>query len=98
MPGPKISLTSDDYFLKITLTAQIFGGGELDLSTAKLVAGGLDFPIAKDAQRLAGTRELTRTLKPDEKLEAILFFELPRSAIGPGLKLSVAGGDGVSLQ
>ena len=96
--GEKMSLTTDDYFFKVTLTAQVLDGGSLDLSQAKLVAGTVEYPIAKDAQRLAGSRELNRTLKPDEKIEAVLYFEAPMSAAVPGLKLIVAGGDGVSLQ
>ena len=96
--GEKLSLTTDDYFVKVTLTGQVADGGQLDLSAAKLVSGGADYPLAKDAQRLAGTRELSRTVAPDEKVEVILYFEAPLSAIAPGLKLVVAGGDGVSLQ
>jgi hypothetical protein len=96
--GDKLSLTTDDYFFKVTLTAQVPGGGPVDLSAAKLVAGGQDYPIARDAQRLAGTHELTRTLTDDEKLDVVLFFEAPMAAVAPGLKLVVAGGDGVSLQ
>lgn len=96
--GEKMSLTSDDYFFKVTLTGQVAGGGPLDLTQAKLVSGALEFPIAKDAQRLAGTHELNRILAPDEKVETVLYFEAPMSAIAPGLKLVVAGGDGVSLQ
>ncbi len=96
--GEKLSLTTDDYFVKVTLTGQVAGGGPLDLSQAKLVAGGTDYPVARDAQRLAGSRELNRKLAPDEKIEAVLYFEAPLSAIAPGLKLVVAGGDGVTLQ
>lgn len=96
--GDKLSLTSDDFFFRVVLSVQVEGGGPLDLSSARLVSGTEEFPIAKDAQRLAGTRELARTFKPGEKVEVTLYFEAPRAAIAPGLKLLVVGGDGVSLQ
>jgi hypothetical protein len=96
--GAKMSLTSDDYFVKIALTVQMPRGGPFDFTGAKLVNGTDEYPIARDAQTLAGTRELTRTLKPDEKAEVILYFEAPKAALAPGMKLVVAGGDGVSLQ
>ena len=96
--GAKMSLTSDDYFVRVVFSAQLPRGGPIDFAAAKLVAGTNEYPIARDAQTLGGTRELARTLKPDEKIEVVLFFEAPRAAIGPGLKLIVVGGDGVSLQ
>ncbi len=94
----KMSLTSGEYFFKVTLSTQIARGGPLDFTAAKLVAGTEEYPIARDAQRLAGTRELARTYKPGEKADVVLMFEAPSTAIAPGLKLIVAGGDGVSLQ
>ncbi|MBS1148887.1 MAG: hypothetical protein H6Q89_585 [Myxococcaceae bacterium] len=96
--GAKLSLTSDDYFVKVVLWAQLPKGGPLDFGGAKLVAGANEYPIARDAQTLSGSRELARTLKPGEKVELVLFFEAPKAAIAPGLKLIVVGGDGVSLQ
>jgi hypothetical protein len=96
--GAKVSLTSDEYFVKVILSASLPRGGPLDFTGAKLVSGAEEYPLARDAQTLAGTRELSRTLKPDEKVELVLFFEAPKAAIAPGLKLIVAGGDGVSLQ
>ena len=96
--GAKMALTSGEYFVKIVLSAQLPKGGPLDFSDAKLVSGANEYPLARDAQTLAGTRELSRTLKPGEKVELVLFFEAPKAAIAPGLKLIVAGGDGVSLQ
>lgn len=96
--GEKMSLTSDDYFFKVVVTAQVAAGGPVDLSQAKLVSGATEVAIARDAQRLAGTHELSRTLKPGEKAELTLYFEAPMAIVAPGLKLIVAGGDGVSLQ
>lgn len=96
--GGKLSLTSGDLFFKVVLRVQRSGGGPVDFSGASLTAGGTDYPLAQDAQRLAGTRELSLTLKADEQLEVVLYFEAPATAITPGLKLVVAGGDGISLQ
>ncbi len=96
--GEKMSLTSDDYFIKVVLSAQRVGGGALDLSAAKLVAGSHEYPIARDAQLLAGSRELSVSLEPDQKVERVLLFEAPKAAIAPGLKLVVVGSDGVALQ
>lgn len=98
VPGPRLSLTSNDYFVRVSLSAQVSGGGAIDLTQAALSSGGTEYPLAKDAQRLAGTRELARALRADEKLEVVLYFEAPQTAIGPGLKLSFGGGDGVALQ
>lgn len=94
----KMALTSDDCFFKVIVSAQVAGGGPLDATAAKLISGPTEYPIARDAQRLAGSRELSRTLKPDEQVELVLYFEAPQAAIAPGLKLVVVGSDSVSLQ
>ncbi len=94
----KMTLTSDDYFVRVVVTAQLAAGGPIDLSQATLVQGEEKFTIARDAQSLGGTRDLNRAAKPGEKTEATLYFEVPKAAIAPGLKLVVAGGDGVPLQ
>jgi hypothetical protein len=94
----KTTLTTNDCFVKVTLLAQVVGGGPVDLGAAKLVAGGKEFQIAKDAQRLAGSRDLAPVLREDDLTQAVLFFEAPLSAIGPGLRLLVTGADGISLQ
>jgi len=98
LAGEKMSLTSDDYFFKVTLAVQHARGGPMDFGLSKLVAGSEEFPIAKDAQRLAGTRELARSFKPGEKADVVLLFEAPGAATAAGLTLFVAGGDGVPLQ
>ena len=94
----KTSLTSEDSFIKVVVAIEAADAGTLDLSGAKLVSGTDEFQIAPDAQKLAGTRQLSRHFTHPERFEAILFFEVPDAVVAAGLKLYVAGGDGVLLQ
>lgn len=91
----KVQLVTDGSFLLVTLLAQNVGkvAAEVDLSTARLALppGGTAAPVP-DAQRLVGTVPSLRSLAPggDElREEWTLAFELPDSALSPGLALQL---------
>ena len=86
----KLSLTTSDLFVRARLIAQNVGPkrAPLALSGAKLVdAANKEYPLAQDAQTLAGTRTLDRTWDTEERDSLVLLFEVPPSALGPGLTL-----------
>lgn len=86
----KVGLTTDELFLRAQLIIQNVGTTptDLSLSGAKVVdAVGKEYPIARDAQTLAGTRKLEQTWEPDRRDSAILIFEVPPAAVAPGLTL-----------
>jgi hypothetical protein len=86
----KVSLTTPDLFVRAQLIAQNVGPqpASLVLSGAMLVdATDKEYPLAQDAQTLAGTRKLDRTWDKEERDSLVLLFEVPSSAIAPGLTL-----------
>lgn len=90
----KITLSTEQRFLAVKLLAENTSEREqrLDLSMATLIAKGEELPIARDAQRVAGTRELQQTFglaNGQQKMELVLLFEVPPAAIGSGLSLRV---------
>ena len=95
----KVSLTTEDLFLRVRLVTQNVGTAPLtlDLDGAKVVgAGGQQYPLARDAQAVAGTRPLRRTWAPEERTDMVLLFELPPAALredGLHLMLQGSGGD-----
>ncbi|MHB8874943.1 MAG: hypothetical protein ACYC8T_14740 [Myxococcaceae bacterium] len=96
--GGKVSVTTPDLFLKVSLAAQNVGPApaKLDLSFARVSSGGQDYPLARDAQRAAGTHELQREFPLSERADLVLYFELPKEALREGLKLvlpAAVGGD-----
>jgi len=91
----KVSLTTSDLFVRAQLIAQNVGPqpAPLTLSGAKLVdAADKEYPLAQDAQTLAGTRKLDRTWDKEERDSLVLLFEVPPSAIAPGLTLVLPTG------
>lgn len=103
--GTKLQLTTDQTFLIVRLYAQNVGEREqeLDLSMAAVKGDGeLDFALARDAQRVAGTKELRQTFGPAasaQRQELVLIFEVPKGSFGKGLKLVLTspGVDPVTL-
>ncbi|OJT27385.1 hypothetical protein BO221_05270 [Archangium sp. Cb G35] len=88
----KVALTTDELFLRVTLDAENVGPQSVDVSfsTARVVdAGGKEYPLARDAQTLAGTRTLDRTWENAQRDSMDLIFEVPPDAIGPGLSLLI---------
>lgn len=88
--GGKLSLTTEELFLRVQLVTQNVGKAPAPLSVegARLVdESGKEYAVARDAQIAAGTRQLQRTWAPDERSDVVLFFEIPPSALESGLTL-----------
>lgn len=90
----KISLSTEQLFLAVKLLAENTSEREqlLDFSMAKVVAKGEEHPIARDAQRVGGTRELQQTFglaKGLQKTEIVLLFEIPPGTVGSGMTLHI---------
>jgi hypothetical protein len=92
--GEKVSLATGDRFLRIQLLVKNGGRqpAEADLTQAVLVGSGQrTWGIARDVQRLAGTKLLQSELAPGESRDFVLFFEVPQAALAGGLRLWAAG-------
>ena len=88
----KVGLTTTDLFVRVTLKVQNVGDKPVavTLSSARLVdAQGQNYPIARDAQTVGGTRVLDHTWAREQGESLVLFFELPASAVAPGLALLI---------
>lgn len=88
--GGKLSLTTEEQFLRVQLVMQNVGQAPavLVLEGVKLVdAAGNGYALARDAQMAAGTRELRHTWAPEERSDVVLFFEVPPSTLDAGLTL-----------
>ncbi|ATB28015.1 DUF4352 domain-containing protein [Melittangium boletus] len=89
----KLSLTTDEYFVRLTLETRNRGQepASLSLSNARLVdEAGKEYAIARDAQNVGGTRQLDLTqAESDQGQSLVLVFEVPESALAPGLELLV---------
>ncbi len=88
--GGKISLTTEDLFLRVDLLAQNVGERpvSLDFSSVQLRWPGTPaVGVARDAQLAAGTRPLQRSFAPNDRQELVFFFEIPDEALQPGLRL-----------
>ncbi|WP_342375778.1 hypothetical protein NVS55_31430 [Myxococcus stipitatus] len=93
----KMGVTSEDLFLRVQLISQNVGPkpASLDLDSAKVVdAKGASYPLARDAQALAGTRPLRRTWALEERSDVILLFELPPPVLREGALHLVLQGTG----
>ncbi len=86
----KVALTSEDVFVHVQLAAQNVGTAPATADfafTALADKAGNSYPLARDAQKLAGTRELRAALPPNQPVELHLYFEAPLSAVDKGLTL-----------
>nr|WP_242588344.1 hypothetical protein [Corallococcus macrosporus] len=93
-----LGLTTEDLFLRVTLLTQNVGGmpAPLTLDGAKVTdAKGQTYPLARDAQAVAGTKPLPTTWAPEQRTEVVLLFEVPQDAVqDDGLALVVQGSGG----
>ncbi|CAM4386972.1 hypothetical protein [Corallococcus exiguus] len=93
-----LSLTTEDLFLRVELITQNVGGmpAPLTLEGVKLTdAKGQTYPLARDAQAVAGTKPLPSTWAPSQRTEVALLFEVPPDAVqDDGLALVVRGSGG----
>lgn len=88
----KTAVTSGDAFLSVDLVMVNVGDqpAHLDLQGVKVrSASGETFPIARDAQVIAGRRDLAFSVPPQERARAVLLFELPESALAKGFDLLI---------
>ncbi len=95
-PG-KPGLTTEDRFLRVQMITENVGTAPASLSlegTRLVDAEGKEYPVARDAQIVGGTRELRRTWAPSERVEVVLFFELSPSVIDAGLTLLLPSSSG----
>lgn len=99
--GAKLTLTTVDEFVKVTLWMTAAQPVALDVTGAQLHSGERHFPLATDAMRLAGGSPLAFNLGPGPDQPLVLFFEVPRDALVKGLTLTLplpAGSAEVALQ
>jgi hypothetical protein len=85
----KVKLSTNERFLRVDLKLSAQDKVEFDLSGASVQAGSENFPIARDAQRVVGTRTLTGPLNAGDAREAVLMFELPDAALEKGATLKL---------
>ncbi|RKG95273.1 hypothetical protein [Corallococcus carmarthensis] len=93
-----LGLTTEELFLRVELITQNVGGmpAPLTLDGAKVTdAKGQTYPLARDAQAVAGTKPLPTTWAPAQRTELVLLFEVPPDAVqDDGLALVVRGSGG----
>ena len=85
--GERVSLSTTDRFLKVTLEATAKQAVELDLSGATLALDARSVPLARDAQRAARGSPLVTKFSAGQQQPLILFFEAPPEMIRKGLKI-----------
>jgi hypothetical protein len=85
--GGKVSLSTTERFLKVTLDAVSTKDVDLDLSGALLTFEEQSVPIARDAQRAAKGSPLMTKLDAGGRSKLVLFFEAPDEMIRKGLKI-----------
>lgn len=83
----KVSLSTTDKFLKVTLDATSKKQLDLDLSGATLAIDDHVIRVARDAQRAAHGSELLAQFNEGEHRQLVLYFEAPDEMIRKGLKI-----------
>ncbi len=91
--GQRVKLSTTDQFVRVTLEASARAPTELELAGAQLVLGDQTYPLARDAQRAAGGSPLSTKIHPGGSTELVLFFEAPRAALRPGLKIVLSSAE-----
>ena len=93
-----LGLTTEDLFLRVELITQNVGKtpAPLSLAGARLTdAKGQTYPLARDAQAVAGTKPLPTLWAPEQRTELVLLFEVTAEAVqDDGLALVVQGSGG----
>lgn len=88
--GRKVSLSTPDRFLRVTLDATAEKKTTIDFTGAQLVNGDKTAGIARDVQRLGNGTPLSTEFHVHALTRVVLFFEAPDEMIGKGLKLVLA--------
>ncbi len=90
--GSKLTLTTADAFLRVELVITAGKAQTLSLSDVALHQGSQTYELATDAMRVGGGSPTRLELAPGEAKAIVLYFELPRDAVGKGLALTLPGG------
>lgn len=90
--GDRVSVSTLDRFVRVTLEATAAKALTLDLSTARLEREGQTVPIARDAQRAGRGSALSAEFQTGSKKTLVLYFEAPPEMVGKGLKFVLASG------
>ncbi len=85
----KLTLTTPETFLKVTLSAETSVPARLDMSQAQVITRAGRHGVARDAQRVGGGSPLAFTLTPGPAQPVVLYFEVPPVEVGPGLTLAL---------
>lgn len=88
--GDKISVTTDDWFVKLSFNAT--GTEAVDLTSAHLAQGDKVFGFARDAQ--AASRKPATVTATSDGAVVWAYFEVPADALDKGLALVVPDGSG----
>ena len=83
----RVSLSTTDRFLRVTLDAVSKKDVDLDLSGATLAFEDREVHIARDAQRAGKGSPLVTNLSQGARMKLVLFFEAPDEMIRKGLKI-----------
>lgn len=89
----KVSLTTGERFLRVTLDAKASDTVELDLTRAFLMKDDQEFHLARDVQRAARGSPLIARVSPGGSEKLTLYFEVPPEVIGKGLKIILTHGE-----
>lgn len=92
--GQGISVTTDDWFVMVSVNAIGPDGESVDLTTAYLERDGKQFPHARDAQAAGHKPGRGAASKDGTALTA--YFEVPKELLGPGLTFVVPDGTGTA--
>ncbi len=94
--GDTLSITSNDVFLKATVQVRAPQATLVDLSAARVgwgpPDGGAEYPVARDAQRVAQA-DFAVTTSAQGAAQTALYFELPENEVKPGLRLRLGSQD-----
>lgn len=83
----RVSLSTTQRFLKVTLEALSKKDVDLDLSGATLAFEDREVHLARDAQRAGKGSPLVVNLREGARTKLVLFFEAPDEMIRKGLKI-----------
>jgi hypothetical protein len=95
--GARVSVATENRFLRVHLKVHNVGKrtATVDLEQIHLMGEGTEeamiWGLARDVQRLAGTRALLAELPGGASRDFVLFFEVPDEALRGGLRLKAAG-------
>ncbi len=91
--GDRVSVSTTDRFVRVTLEATAAKGLTLDLSTATLEREGRAVFIARDAQRAGRGSALSAEFQAGSKKTLVLYFEAPPEMVSKGLKFVLTSGE-----